>query len=688
MRKVYITCVFLFFLLFPCVAKADGIVNYYIDATIEENGDLYVKELFELDGDFNGFERIIDYQNNHVMSFDGTVQSLYGSSIYNGSNLEILKVKAVDMSHVGFDDLYASGDLFTLVDSAQKGSYGKYTISHTSTGRKLLIYNPSHREKRGFYIEYKISNMAILHEDIAELGWNLFSDQLTEQVSHMEVRINIPTNQNLLRAWAHGPLQGNIRLNGNQQVIVVLDQFRAKTAIDVRLVFDCEAISQSDKMTDLKAFDTIIDIETKKANDANQQREEYYQQLEQKAIFQVEQVERTLCRSDYSIAFDSVSSLMSGSLKQSLEERLFIVLEKIEKKELVVHNIIQTIWISWTIGLVWLLFYVYKRYDREYISDFKGKYYRDFPATYGPATLGFLLHHEIQNQDLSASILECIQKKIIAFDEIPNKKKDYVFRKLIIQEESLSDTEKLLLEFLFYKKDSITLSELKKKAKQNYQTFIKKYTNWLQSAKKDAQKENFFEEHSSIKIKGSFYCIVGFFLCVGACIFDPYTAYTLNVVPFFLCFVYIGAIIYILCYRKKTKKGIEDYKKWMALKNFMNDFGMMDIKELPEITLWEKYLVYAVSLGCADKLSKTMKIKVQEMVKADGMMVDTMMDIHRFNHILYMNHVVNNTIHQVVRMASESQSIAHGNSSSGSGFGGGFSGGGGSFGGGGGGGRF
>ena len=36
----------------------------------------------------------------------------------------------------------------------------------------------------------------------------------------------------------------------------------------------------------------------------------------------------------------------------------------------------------------------------------------------------------------------------------------------------------------------------------------------------------------------------------------------------------------------------------------MLDFGRMDTKDLPEIVLWEKYLAYAVTLGCADKLAK------------------------------------------------------------------------------------
>ena len=37
-------------------------------------------------------------------------------------------------------------------------------------------------------------------------------------------------------------------------------------------------------------------------------------------------------------------------------------------------------------------------------------------------------------------------------------------------------------------------------------------------------------------------------------------------------------------------------------------FSMIDKKELPEIVLWEEYLVYATAFGIADKVLKQLKI--------------------------------------------------------------------------------
>ena len=109
----------------------------------------------------------------------------------------------------------------------------------------------------------------------------------------------------------------------------------------------------------------------------------------------------------------------------------------------------------------------------------------------------------------------------------------------------------------------------------------------------------------------------------------------------------------------------------------------MDEKSLPEIILWEKYLVYAVVLGCADKLSKTMKIKLENMNVDYTFSFDPI----TFTNLRIISHTVSSSVHSA-RVSSYSSSSGGSNWSSGSGGGGGFSSGGGFGGGGGGGGRF
>ena len=148
----------------------------------------------------------------------------------------------------------------------------------------------------------------------------------------------------------------------------------------------------------------------------------------------------------------------------------------------------------------------------------------------------------------------------------------------------------------------------------------------------------------------------------------------------------IVLIVFVLTRRFFTKKGAEQYAKWMAHKKFLEDFSRFNEKELPEVILWDKYLVYAVVLGNANKLSKEMNIKMSTMDDIDTTYVgyNPYMTHYFITASVYKS--INNGVHTAV--SSSRSSIAANQSSSGGGFGGGSIGGGGSFGGGGGGGRF
>lgn len=126
---------------------------------------------------------------------------------------------------------------------------------------------------------------------------------------------------------------------------------------------------------------------------------------------------------------------------------------------------------------------------------------------------------------------------------------------------------------------------------------------------------------------------------------------------------------------------------WMAHKKFLEDFSRFDEKELLEVPFWDKYLVYATVLGCADNLSKQMKIKMATMSENGTNPYPYYMYNNDFTYIGYaVSNSISNSVNQAI--SSSRSSIAASSSSSGDGFSGGSIGGGGSFGGGGGGGRF
>lgn len=592
-------------LLLPFGVKAYGIDNYNIDATVLEDGSLYVIETFEMNGSFNGMERIINYKSNYSTT---SLAPLGDSSIYNGSDINLISIKGVS----NVKD--TNGDEFIKVTSANKGEYGKYTISKNTYGYTYMIYNPD-KYKKAFYIEYIIKDMAITHNDVTELGWNIFTS-MKESIKHLNIDIHIPNNEELLRVWAHGPLYGESKIIDNETLNIQINGLDAYEAIDVRFVFD--KILNTTKQTNEDVLDKIISIETDLADQANQIREQ---------------------------------------LKQ--EDRINYIITSI-----------------YLLVLFFLVIYTYFKYDKEYKSNFNHEYLRDFPSNYSPSTVGYLIRKKVNNDDLSACILDLIRLGAIDFEEI--NKKNYLFKRG--KQIELTKEQEKVMKFIFEYDDTtkIKLSDIKKKANKNYDKFIRIYNEWKDSATFSAQCEGFYEEKVGNRLICIVICIVGIFF-----MFSQSRINFLNIIAIFLS---IFSLIYFFAYTKRSIKGNEEYNKWMALKKFMEDFSTMDIKELPEVKLWDKYLVYAITLGCADKLAKVMKIRISEM-QQQNITTPDIFDYYTFNNFLTFNTTLNKTINNSIQIA-HSAKIAASSSSSGSGFGGGFSSGGGSFGGGGGGGRF
>ncbi len=602
----------------PFAVKAD-ITKYYIDATVLANGDLHVKEIFTLDGQYNGFERIINFKNPNTSIFKGDTASFLGSDIYNGDDISLLAIKAIDQKNLTFDSFNNTEDNFTKASYASSGKYGVYTESKTQIGYKYRIYNPS-SFKKAFYIEYIIKNLGIVHNDVAEIGWNVVGDEFSENIKKMEVIIHIPDNT-ILRAWGHSDnLTDEVKLEGNDAIHLYISKVIAGKSVDVRFIFDKEVIKNSSKVSNTEALDKIVEIETQKANEANLKRKHYRQ-----IIF--------MLNAFYLLTF---------------------------------------------IIIIIIIYKFYHKYDKEYKASFNQKYFRDFPADYGPEILGFLLNKRITSNEFSAVILNLICKKHIKVETLD--KKDYMLVKCD-STNLLNASEQKVLDLLFLKiskdKRQVTLLEIKKYSKKNYDNFISSYTAFTTLAKKDAQGYHFYEEKNGV-FAYVLSLIVILFLVTMTLIYDT------SIFNIMLILIDVVALIYIISAKKRSKQGNEDYVKWIALKRFMEDFGRMDSKDLPEIYLWDKYLMYATILGCADKLSKTMKIKAQELYP-NGYHD---FDFNDFYMYTVFNRTINTTVSSSVQSAYNARSAASSSNSSGGGFGGGFSSGGGSFGGGGGGSRF
>lgn len=671
-----------FFLLQTQVkASSTPVINdFYTDLTVLNNGDLKVKELIVLNGNYNGFERVIQYKNEYAPIFNRTQSSLEGSSIYNGDGIELSKIEEIQIpNQYDFSLIEHSGKSFQQVSSANNGDKRKYIKMSKNNGETYRMYNKNQSGSLGFYLEYTVKNVAIRHMDVAEVGWNLMGNELSNRILNYEAHIHIPNNQTELRAWAHGPLNGNIELIGKDELKITVSNIFPNTAFDTRFVFDLNVVPGSMKTSNMNALSMILNIEEQKALEANQQREKMVQFQIETVKEKLEIVEQSLKESDLKNAkyeLDVLASYTKEGEYQALEKQYEKIEQLVQERMKRLNLLFGFLATVYTIGMIVLIYRIYHKYDKE-LKVPHIEYFRDIPNTYGPVCVDYLFKRKIDNHSLSATLLNLISDKVISYEKID--KDNYKLTYHDNQRTLLEEEERVILWLFDEKVDGkeTTLKEFQKKAK-SYSTFLNDYESFKRASLKHAWSLNFYESQN-IKTIPLLCSVLG----IGMGMFAMYMEVPIFVFIFFP--IAIGSLIYFASITKKTKFGREEYEKWNALKRFLKDFGKFDTKDLPDMILWEKFLVYAYVFGCADELEKTMKIKVNEMGETPmtGYYYDP-----TFTDMLVFSHVMNHTVSHSFTSAYSARTAASSNYSSGGGFGGGFSSGGGSFGGGGGGGSF
>ena len=603
--------------------------KFLSEIEILDDGSIKVRELIKMNGEYNGMDRTILARSLYNNTRSYTINDIKGNNdLYDGDEIINLRVGSIsDDGELTFDDFNRNVNYFDEVSYASNGDSKKYTNTYYMGEDYLKIYNSSDLDEI-FYIEYTVTDVVVVHEDIAELAWNTLGDGYRENIGDYEVKVVLPNSDSDYRVWLHGPLNGEIERTNNKEAIGTFNFLGAYNPVSVRLIFDKSLVPNATKVSGLIAKDAIIDYQTELSDEANRERERIQRQ--------------------------NMILIISSSV--------------------------------WALIAISLAVGVYLREKNMKKTAFNMEYFRDFPASYGPEVLEYLLDKNVTEKSLSATILNLIYKKVLKVEVIDRKLKDDY--KLVLQEydeASLTETEKIALNLIINEignSKEVVLSTIRKHCStlSNANNVMNLYNDFIRKSKSLGKSELFFATTPGLVAFSVIFSLLGLILTFISFALD------LSWLGIIIIILMIALIIFVITRKFYTKKGAEHYAKWMAHKKFLEDFSRFNEKELPEVTLWDKYLVYATILDCADKLSKEMELKMPNMDTSDTTYVgyNPYMTHYIITSNIYSS--INSGIHTAV--ASSRSSIAASQSSSGGGFGGGSIGGGGSFGGGGGGGRF
>lgn len=525
------------------------------------------------------------------------------------------------------------------------------------------------REKgnRKFQISYTVSDVVTDYKDVQEIYWQFLEEGKNavpaEKVTGTFVLPEEMQNIDNLKVWGHGQLNGIIEIASNNTIKFELTNLNPGSRLEVRIVTQEKMFDVAyNKVRQYSYLPQIINEEQKWADEAD---------------------------------------------ADSRGARNFYIF----------------------IGIIYILliiYFIYKIVKYNNINKQKDdgiicndiQYFRDIPredAT--PAEACYLYNFtkqrlntvDVQNKAVSSIILDLCLKKVISL-RVEEKE---IYIKILKDKVLLPKDEQNIYRLLYntsQNRKEFPISDLSLYAKHNYSTYSLIINNVVRDARNrlydlkliDKAKENQYSKCKNANALKNFVLYLygqAFVTYLISLLFKINVALTFGMdiqKTWLQILIYLIPLVAVSTYSWNlkakiankiavlTQDGADEKAKWKGLSNFMKDYSLLKEKEVLDLVLWEKYLVYATAFGISDKVIEQMKATYPEVFireSWDDSRIEKYPVIYFSTYSYYNDEVAISSISNITKnidkaySTSVAQISAHSSSSRGGG--GGFSGGGG-----------
>ena len=480
-------------------------------------------------------------------------------------------------------------------------------------------------DTRTYEISYTVTDAIGKYNDYAELYWQFVGEDFEISASEVTGTIILPEsadNKEDIKVWGHTEeLNGEIYVTAKNEISFQIDNFNAGHYIEVRSLFPTDMIQSTGREYAEDRYNTVLQEETNWANQANLRR-----------------------------TWDSIKD------KVIIVFIIFVVIA------IIIIFIQKAVKYGKKLGEL-----------KKYIPEQKLDYFRELPEkNTTPGEAVYILEEPYNKftsyfgKILSATLLDLKLKKYIDLktEKDQKGKEKIIISRLKQPDDNLKEDEKTILKFICNidkKEEEITVKRLEKYISDHYPSVEKLIKQSEKAIERQLEEEDIYNK----KQKEEYLNYSGL-----AGVYYVFAILTLIIILWAFPLAIVFLINGILCSSVKkninvlTQKGINDKEKWKGLKKYMEDFSLLNEKEVPAIEVWEQYLVYATAFGIADKVLKQLKTVYPN--------IDELDNINSSAYMYFIYH--SNFSSSISNSISSSISSAYSSSSGG---GGGFSGGGG-----------
>ena len=498
-----------------------------------------------------------------------------------------------------------------------------------SFNKRIKWFYDANNEKKEFLISYKLTNALKVYDDVTEFNWKIWGDGWDHSVQDIEGTFDLPgiIDSNEVYTWGHPQLNGKIGFMNNKTIIFQTLDVPAYQWVELRVAFPSRILSSNSegKYIGGEGLQNIIEEEDDYKNVGTKDKS-VNSFLGIAALFGILSIGNILLygflilfvvlglfRKTNHLAKQIYKWILFGMIVLVILTLIIIPLENSITTNYFILNLLPIA------GIIIIFLTLYFIFGREQKINDNAIYERDIPYNYSPAIVSALINQHNKKptiEDYVATIMYLCIKGKLRLEVIKKKKFLGIFGKdtdydIIIKNSDDGDLRKhesMVLDIIkkYSKNDKILFSKLEKELGSPANDFPKEFEKWQRQVKKEAVKEGFFDNKDTFLLFNvlSFFTIaVGIYIMIIEGVFGYLIAGIFGVV---INYIFKQAL------PRRTPLGAEHYLKWKHLRQYLNDFTMMKDNPPESIILWEKFLVYGITLGVADNVEKVMKITLPD----------------------------------------------------------------------------
>ena len=565
LKKIVLVLIFMILNIILLSPKAQASGNLYLNklefyANINSDGSMNVTEIWDID--ISNTNTLYKTFKTDREKYSG-IQNVEVIEITNGQNKKMNKTNEL-LWHLDKDSYYGL-----------KNDNGDFEIAWG-------VGLDNGKETRKYKISYKVNDVISKYNDYAELYWQFIGEDFEIDAKKITATINLPEkvkNKEDIKVWGHTEdLNGEIYATDSDKIEFEINNFISGKYVEIRTLFPTELINEANKLYNKEILGAVIKEETKWVDEANAKRR---QRDSQNLII-------TLVVTLVSVALGTYSIKKAIKLSNEVKE------------------------------------------NKKYKSTYSGEYFRDIPRENATPAQALHIYKEtitgFSENDIgkiiSSTLLDLSLKKYINFNVEKENKKEKITIEIINENiEQLSSDEKVVFEFLqkaCEDNKKITVKELEKYIKKlENGKIIALKTELNHCTKEELVKEKIYDLEEEKKYKKytseNSLCIIIMFIAIMGFFILMQQANIIGIA--ILVMLIISEIVALQINQKSikkinvyTQKGINEKKQWKDLRKYMKDFSRLNEREIPEIIIWEKFLVFATVFNIADKVLEQLKI--------------------------------------------------------------------------------